>query len=240
MSGHSKWSTIKRQKGAADAARGQVFTKLANAIVLAVKNGGGITDPSSNFKLRLAIDRAKAVNMPKENIERAIARATGAGSEVMEEALYEAFLPGGAGVLIEAVTDKKTRTVQELKNVIEKNGGTMAGPGAVSYMFSRVGEVIVPKNGRDTEELVNEALEAGVEDFEEDGEAVYFYTAPENLAQVKKHLEEREVAIEDAAVVYRPSTKMEVDESTLKRAESLLEKIEENDDVQRTYTNLSV
>ena len=157
MSGHSKWDTIKRQKGANDAKRGQLFTKLANAITIAVKQGGGNTDPAFNATLRFAIDKAKGANMPKDSIERAVVKGSGgAGGVELFEVLYEGFAQGGVGLLVEAVTDKKQRTVAEVKNVIEKNGGTMAGQGAVSYLFQKSGEIIVSKSGKSSDDILLE------------------------------------------------------------------------------------
>ena len=237
MSGHSKWSTIKRQKGVADAKRGQVFTKLANVITLAARSGG--VDPNANFKLRLAIDKARAANMPKDNIERALARAAGIQEGGLEEAVYEAFIPGGASVIIETVTDKKQRTVAEIKNLVEKNGGTLGVPGSVSYLYSRVSEIVVPKNGRETEEILNESLDAGVEDFEEEEDSVILYTTVEQLQTVKKKLEEKGFVISDASIIYKPLLTVAVaDENQKLRAVELLERIEDHDDVSKIHTNI--
>lgn len=239
MSGHSKWATIKRQKGVNDAKRGQLFTKLANAITIAVRQGGGNTDPDFNASLRLAVDKAKASNMPKENIERAVQKgAGGAGGVELDEVLYEGFGQGGAGLLIEAVTDKKQRTVAEVKNIIEKNGGTMAGQGAVSYLFQRAGEIIVSKNGKTADEILSVALEFSVSDFEEDDEVVYLYTEPSNLSTAKKGIESSGLAVEEAGIIYKPTTRMSVDPEVADKVMSLIEKLEEMDDVQKVYTNL--
>lgn len=239
MSGHSKWATIKRAKGVNDAKRGQLFTKLANAITIAVKQGGGNTDPNFNASLRLSIDKAKGANMPKESIERAVQKgAGGAGGVELDEVLYEGFAPGGVGLLIEAVTDKKQRTVAEVKNIIEKNGGTMAGQGAVSYLFQKSGEIIIPKNGKSTDEIMNVALENNVEDIEDEDEAVFLYTEPGNLQLAKKGLEESGLQIEEASLIFRPTSKITVAPEVEERVVSLIEKIEDMDDVQKVYTNL--
>lgn len=239
MSGHSKWATIKRAKGVNDAKRGQLFTKLANAITIAVKQGGGNTDPNFNASLRLSIDKAKGANMPKESIERAVQKgAGGAGGVELDEVLYEGFAPGGVGLLIEAVTDKKQRTVAEVKNIIEKNGGTMAGQGAVSYLFQKSGEIIMPKNGKSTDEIMNVALENNVEDIEDEDEAVFLYTEPGNLQLAKKGLEESGLQIEEASLIFRPTSKITVAPEVEERVVSLIEKIEDMDDVQKVYTNL--
>ncbi|HVZ66682.1 MAG TPA: YebC/PmpR family DNA-binding transcriptional regulator [Patescibacteria group bacterium] len=238
MSGHSKWATIKRQKGATDAKRGQLFTKLSNAITIAVKQGGGVTDMNSNFKLRLAVDKARAANMPKENIERAIERASGVGSAAVEEFLYEGFAPGGVALMVEAVTDNKQRTVSDVKNAIDKNGGTMGSSGSVSYLFKRVGEIVLAKNGQSGEELLEKGIEAGAEDMEEEDDSVYFYVEPQNLDHTKKNLEAQGVTVQSAQLIYMPLTEVNQDEETQRRVLSIVEKLEELDDVQQVYTNL--
>ena len=238
MSGHSKWATIKRQKGINDSKRGQLFTKLANAITIAVKQGGGNTDPNFNASLRLSIDKAKSANMPKDNIDRAIQKGVGGASGELSEVLYEGFAPGGVGLLVEAVTDKKQRTVAEVKNVIEKNGGTMAGQGAVSYLFHKAGEIIVPKGGKSSDDVLTIALEYSVEDVEEDDEVAVLYTEPSMLQNVKVGLEAGGFTVEEASLVYKPVSKMAVSQEIQDKIFQLIEKIEELDDVQRVYTNL--
>ncbi len=239
MSGHSKWATIKRQKGANDAKRGQLFTKLANAITIAVKHGGGNTDPNFNASLRLAIDKAKGANMPKEGIERAIQKgAGGPGGVELDEVMYEGFAQGGVGLLVEAVTDKKQRTVAEVKNVIEKNGGTMAGQGAVSYLFEKTGEIIVPKNGKSADDIMNIALENSVSDIEDDDEVMYLYTESSNLQIAKNGLEQNGLTVEEASLIFRPMSRMTVSPEIEEKVVSLIEKLEEMDDVQKVYTNL--
>lgn len=236
MSGHSKWSTIKRQKGVADAKRGQAFTKLSNAITLAVRQGGGVADPDSNFKLRLAIDRARSMNMPKDNIERAIDRATASSKDSFDEVMYEGFAPGGVAIIVEAATDNKNRTTSEIKNLIEKNGGSMGNPGSVSYMFDRRGELIVTKNEKTVDDIMDIALDEGLEDIEED-EVFYLYTSPENLMRVKNVIESNGYTIENAELVYKPSTTVSVPKDMLAKVEDLMNKIEEHDDVQKVYSN---
>src|SRR3990167_6843005 len=169
MSGHSKWSTIKRQKGAADIKRGATFTKIANAITIAVKQGGGIGDADQNPKLRLAIEAARSANMPKENIERAIQRAKNKGEGELQELMYEGFAPGGVSVLVEAATDNPNRTTSEVKSLFNKSGARFAEPGAVAYMFSQVGEISVSKNGKSIDDIFTVALDAGAEDIEDRG-----------------------------------------------------------------------
>ncbi len=239
MSGHSKWSTIKRQKGAADQKRGQAFSKLSNAITIAVKQGGGITDPESNFKLRLAVDKAKAANMPKDNIDRAIAKGAGAGDGiVLEEVVYEGFAPGGVAIIVEAVTDKNQRTVAEVKNIFDKNGGSFGNPGSVAYLFSHMGELVVQKNGKSMDEILNIALELGAEDVEEEGESVVISTSVTDFQAVKKGIESAGLVIENAEIVYKPNTTIEVSDTQVQnRVMNLLEKLEEHDDVQSVYSN---
>lgn len=239
MSGHSKWATIKRQKGLNDAKRGQAFTKISNAITIAVKQSGGNTDPETNVKLRFAVDKAKSANMPRDSIDRAIQKGAGpaAGAE-LEEALYEGFAPGGVGILVECVTDKKQRTVAEVKNVIEKNGGTMAGQGAVSYLFNKTGEIVVAKNGKSSDEIFTIALENDIADIEEEGDFAFFYIDPQSLQVAKKGIEESGLKIEEAGLVYKPINRMEVSPEIEEKVMSLIEKFEEMDDVQKVYTNL--
>lgn len=239
MSGHSKWATIKRAKGITDAKRGQTFTKLSNALTIAVKQGGGNTDPDFNATLRIAIDKAKAANMPKDGIERAIAKGSGSvGGLDLSEVLYEGYGQGGIGMLVEAVTDKKQRTVAEVKSTIEKNGGTMAGQGAVSYLFQKSGEIIVAKNGKSTDEILEIAMENSVSDYEDEDEAVILYTEPQNLALAVKGIGEGGIPIEEASLVYRPLSRMAIDSGQEEKLLSLIEKLEELDDVQKVYTNL--
>lgn len=237
MSGHSKWSTIKRQKGAADARRGQMFTKLSNAITIAVKQGGGITDPEINFKLRLAIDRARGSNMPKENIDRAIKKAEGVDAGEVEEFLYEGFAPGGVALMITAVTDNKQRTVSTIKNVLEKNGGVLVSQGAVSYLFNKRGELNIDRGGLSSDELLSRGVNAGVEDMKEEDNNVFFYTDPSRLQQTKEKLKEQGIYVISAELVFVPSTYVKQDEAASRKILSLVEKLKELDDVQEVVTN---
>lgn len=240
MSGHSKWSTIKRQKGVADAKRGQQFTKLAMAIVIAVKQGGGVTDPEFNFKLRLAVDRARSFNMPKENIERAIQKAKGGmDSGDLHEALYEGFAPGGAALMIEAVTDNKQRTVSEVKNTLEKNGGTLGNQGSVSYLFNRVGEIAIETSGKTSDEIFELAIAIGSEDFLEEGSDAVFYVDPVKLFEAKKMLEEQGVKVSSAELVYKPLNVVPVDEEAKGKITGIIEKLEELGDVQNVFANFA-
>lgn len=240
MSGHSKWSTIKRQKGAADQKRGQMFTKLSLAITMAVREGGGIGDPNSNFRLRLAIDTARNANMPKENIERAIARASGKQVENVEEVVYEGFGPGGFSVIIEAITDNKQRTTPEVKSVFDKSGGSMGVPGAVSYQFQKSGNIVVSKqqSGKSFDDIFLLATDAGAEDIEESDEEVLIYTKPEALHAVSEALTAQQVPIVSAEIVRKPLTLAAITtEETARKALTFLERLENLDDIQKVYAN---
>lgn len=238
MSGHSKWSTIKRQKGVADAKRGQAFTKISNAITIAVRQGAGVTDPNSNFKLRLAIEKAREANMPKDNIDRAIKRAEGKGEGVVEEIMYEGFGPGGVAFIIETVTDNRQRTFSEVRNIISKNGGNLGEPGSVSYLFDKVGEIVVQKGPKSFDEVFSVCLELGVDDIEDDDQVFFVYVSPSNLFDIKKQLEEKQFLIESAEIVYKPKTSIELPEVDQEKIFSIAEKLEELDDVQKVSHNL--
>lgn len=239
MSGHSKWSTIKRQKGAADAKRGQLFTKLSNAITIAVRDGGGVTDINSNFKLRLAYDRARESNMPKENIERAIGRAKARQGDGLEEIIYEGFAPGGVAVIILTVTDNKQRTFSELKSLFEKNGGTLGTPGSVSYLFTQKGEVVVKKDGKSFDDIFSVVEEAQVTDIEEENGSFILYCDSTSFSSVKKILDEKGIVVESSELIYKPTSFVSVDNKvTQDKIMNLLEKVEEMDDVQKVFTNV--
>lgn len=238
MSGHSKWSTIKRQKGVADIKRGQTFTKLANAIVIAVRQNGGNTDPETNFKLRLAIDKARSFNMPKDNIERSIQKAAGsAGGGDLQEALYEGFAPGGSALLIEAVTDNKQRTVAEVKNTLEKNGGTLAGQGAVSYLFDRLGELVIDGASKTEDELFELAIELNSTDYFKDGESVIFYVPATELASAKGILDQKSIQVQSAEIIYKPQVVVELEDEMRNKLSAIIEKLEDLGDVQNVYSN---
>ncbi len=228
MSGHSKWSTIKRQKGVTDAKRGNLFTKLSNAITIAVREGGG-GDPSSNFRLRLAMDKAREANMPKENIQRAIDKGTGKGGAVeLSTAIYEGFAPGNVAVIVETITDNTNRTGGEIRTIFDKNGGRIA---SVNYMFTRVGEIEVTGD-----EVFEKALEAGAEDVEEN----IVYTRPEDLHKVKEKLEASGLTVTQAGLIFKPNkeTMITLDDENGEKVMSFVEKIEEMDDVQNVFVNI--
>lgn len=241
MSGHSKWSQIKRQKGVADVKRGQVFTKLGNAITIAVREGGG--DPASNFKLRLAIDQARGANMPKENIQRAIERGLGKGGGVgqIESVVYEGYGPGKIALLIEATTDNKNRTTSEIRGAIEHSGGTFASLGAVSWMFSDQGQITVSKDTMSLDEIFDLAAEAGAEDVEEAGDEVFVYSKPNEVEGIKNQLIEKGLNVKAAEISKRSSSTVEIkDRDTAKKILNLMEKLEELDAVQKVWSNFDI
>lgn len=241
MSGHSKWSTIKRQKGVKDLKRGQIFTKLGRAITIAVKQGGMVADPEGNFRLRLAIEAARTANMPKENIERAIARAGGKQETNLEEVVYEGFGPGGFSVIVEAFTDNKQRTVAEVKNVFEKNGGTMGAQGSVMYQFERRGLITIGKNGRSFDDIFLIAAEGAAEDVEDAGEDVLIYTKPEDLAKVRSFLAKKGIPVLEAGITYKPTILAPIlEKDVAQKALAFVEKLEELDDVQKAYANFDI
>lgn len=241
MSGHSKWSTIKRQKASQDQKRGQIFTKLATAIAIAVRESGGNTDPNSNFKLRLAMERARSANMPKANIDRAIAR--GAGKERENEQLssivYEGFGPASIGIIVEVITDNKNRAQSEVRSVFTKAGGQVAQSGAVSYLFEHVGLITVEYSGG-TDDALELALTVGADDVMcEDSEAV-FVTKPEQLHHVTELLKEQSMVISDSVLGWRPLQLIEIPETKKQSIISLLETLDDLDDVQAVYSNAAV
>lgn len=239
MSGHSKWSTIKRQKGLNDKKRGITFTKLSNAISLAVKEGGGISDPEQNFRLRLSIDAARASNMPKDNIERAIQRALGKDATHFTEVIYEGFAPGGVAIMVEAATDNTMRTTPEVKSIFNKAGASFGQKGSVAYQFKQVGRIIVAKNDKSLDEIFAIAADGGAEDIEElDGE-VLIYTKAEDLAKVRQSLSAAGLGISEADLVREPVVGIEIaDQELLLKIEHFVNALEELDDVQKVYTNL--
>lgn len=238
MSGHSKWATTKRKKAVIDAKRGKVFTKLGKLITIAARDGGG--DQNSNPTLRMAVDNAKAASMPRENIERAITRGAGGGdAAAIEEVVYEVYGPGGAGLLIECLTDNKNRTVSDIKAILNKSGGSLAGPGSVNYQFKKVGEIIVDETRNDLkdEELEMAILDSGAEDFEKDDSIYYIYTSFSDLNSVKTSLESTKVAIDSAEPSLKPSALIEIPEDKKETLMKLMDSIDELDDVSKIYTN---
>lgn len=242
MSGHSKWSKVKHQKGVTDAVKGKIFTKMANAIIIAVRQGGGNPDPESNFKLRMAMDKAHSANMPKDRIERAIERGAGKGEgSQIEETVYEAFGPSGVGMIILAATDSKSRTVAEVKNTLERNGGVLAATGAVSHMFKFVGQISVLKGDKSTDEIMEIALEAGAEDLEDAGDTIELYTVAHDVHKIKELLTGKKLNITGFELVYKPVIIITVNQKD--KAEHLLKLlslVEEIDDVQKVFSNFDM
>jgi YebC/PmpR family DNA-binding regulatory protein len=233
MSGHSKWSNIKNKKAANDAARGSVFTKMAKGITIAVKKGGGVGDPDQNFSLRLAIDKARAVNMPKENIDRAIDKGLGKSGTELAELTIEVFAPDGVMAILEVVTDSRNRTVAEIRTLIEKYGGRMGEPGSVTYLFDRCG--IVHTLETISEDLQLELIDLGMTDMvtEESGSTIY--TVAESMHDVVKYLHAKGITV-GGMIGYRPKLTVEVNDST--RVEDFLGILSDYEDVQEVYANL--
>jgi len=240
MSGHSKWSTIKRQKGANDAKRGAIFTKVAREISIAARAGGG--DPDANYRLRLAMDKARSVNMPADNIKRAIDKATGGGdAEVFEEIVYEGYGPGGVAFLVEAATDNRNRTAAEVRAVFTKAGGQLAGSGAVAWQFEPRGLITIPAKGQDPDDVALAAIDAGAEDVDTSGdELVEVYTTPGGLEQVRKALDAAGVAVEHAESTMVAKSTIAVDEQRARQNLRLVESLEDLDDVQRVTANFDI
>lgn len=239
MSGHSKWSTIKRQKGAADAKRGQLFTKLAREIAIAARQG--LPDPDANTRLRLAVDKAKAANMPKDNIERAIQRAAGAGSgDQYEEIFYEGYGPGGAALMIQAQTDNRNRTVGEVRAVLTRAGGSLGESGSVGWMFDQMGVIEVPSDGADPDELSLAAIDAGAADVEVEDGMVVIYTEPADLHRVRESISAAGLEIEAAQLTMRPKTLVSPEPEAAVKVIRLVEKLEDLDDVQEVFTNVDI
>lgn len=239
MAGHSKWAQIKRKKAVADAKKGKLFTKLIREITIAVRQGGG--NPDGNPRLRLAIDQARAANMPMENIERAIKKATGEleGSQY-EEIIYEGYGPGGVAILIEAVTDNKNRTVSELRHIFSRHGGRLAESGSVNWMFDRKGIITIEKSVINEDDLIMLALDAGADDVIVESDYYEVQTSIENFEKVRKNLLEKNVKIENASLQYVPQNLMKIEGKENETVLKLLEILEDHDDVQNVYTNADV
>ncbi|PJE67504.1 YebC/PmpR family DNA-binding transcriptional regulator [Candidatus Shapirobacteria bacterium CG10_big_fil_rev_8_21_14_0_10_40_9] len=240
MSGHSKWATIHRQKETTDAKKGLAWTKVANAIIVAVRQTG-ITDPEKNFKLRLAIEKGRALNMPKENIERAIFRGGGeAGKGKIEEVTYEGFGPEGIAIVCETATDNKQRTAQEIKNIFERGGGKLVGPGSVSFLFEKTALITLEKPQNPQESILS-IIDLGAEDVEEVADAIEVYTKVENLEEMKKKLTEAGFKISNFEITMKPKTTVPIsDKETAQKVLDFLEKIEEQPDVQKVFANFDI
>jgi YebC/PmpR family DNA-binding regulatory protein len=241
MSGHSKWSTIKHKKARTDEKKGKEYTKLAKEIIIAARAGGG--DPDSNSKLKLAIQNAKAINMPNENIARAIKRGTGeVESDIIEELFYEGYAPGGVAVMLAIATDNRNRTASDIRHLFAKNGGNLGESGCVAYMFERRGLLTISRDNlaADVDEFMLQAIEAGADDVREDEEIIEVITAPENFMTVKEILEQT-VIPEGAEIVMLPGNTVEIrDEAMAAKVLKLIDVLEDHDDVQHVYANFSI
>jgi len=239
MSGHSKWSQIKRQKGANDAKRGAMFTKVGREIAVAARAGGA--DPDGNFRLRLAIEKARSVNMPADTIKRAIERASGgADGEQFEEIAYEGYGPGGVAIFVEAATDNRNRTAAEIRSIFTKNGGQLAGSGSVAWQFEPRGLVTVNLNGQDADEVALTAIDAGADDVDTDVDPLEIFTEPGELERVRRSLEGAGVSIDSAETTVVPKTTVELDDSKARQALRLVEQLEDLEDVQRVTANFDI
>ncbi len=239
MSGHSKWSSIKRQKGVNDVKRGAIFTKIGREIGMAARAGGG--DPDANYKLRLAVDKARAVNMPADTIKRAIDKAVGSGeAEQYEEIIYEGYGPGGVAILVEAATDNKNRTAAEVRSLFSKAGGQLAGAGAVAWQFETRGIVYITRDGQDPDDIALAAIDAGADDVDTEGDPLEIVTEPGNLEAVRTALEGTGVTIESAEVAMQPKSTIEVEVSAARQNLRLIENLEDLDDVQRVTANFDI
>ena len=240
MSGHSKWSTIKRKKGAIDAKRGKIFTRLIKEITVAARMGGG--DPDANPRLRSAIASAKAENMPKDNIDRAIKKGTGElEGAVYEEITYEGYGPGGVAVLVDCMTDNKNRTVADIRHYFSKSGGNLGESGCVAWMFDKKGTILVDKETIDEDDLLDKALEAGAEDVVEEDNVFQVETSPDDFEDVREALEADGVKFIEAAVAMVPQNTVDItDEKTAGQILTLLERLEDHDDVQNVFANFDI
>ncbi len=239
MSGHSKWATIKHKKGALDAKRGALFTKLIKEITVAARNGGG--NPDANPRLRTALMKAKEANMPSDNIERAIKKGTGELPGVTyEEVTYEGYGPAGVAILIEALTDNKNRTTAEIRSVLEKKGGNMSGAGSVAWQFAKKGFIVLKKEAADEERLMSIALDAGAADFIADKDSYEITTEPQDFEKVKKALGDAKISQETAEITMIPSTTVKLAGNDAKNVLGLVEALEDNEDVQHVYANFDI
>jgi YebC/PmpR family DNA-binding regulatory protein len=240
VSGHSKWSSIKHKKGAADAKRGKLFSKLSRAIIVAAKEGG--PDPSGNLALQNAVEKARSYSMPKDNIERAIARGSGQDSdaEAFETIVYEGYAPGGVALIVEALTDNRNRTAADVRHLFAKNDGNLGEAGSVAWLFERRGLVVVDGSA-DEDELTLVAAEGGADDVRRDGSSWEITSPPEDLGAVREAVQAAGFSIESAEVALLPKTTIEIDdESQAKKILRLIDALEENDDVQEVYANFDI
>lgn len=238
MSGHSKWSTIKRQKGALDAKRGQIFTKLGREIAVAARDGG---DPNANSRLRLAVARARDANMPMDTIERAIKRGSGQGEgSNYQEVSYEGYGPGGVAVLVDVLTDNRNRTAAEVRSAFSKSGGNLGESGSVRWLFDPKGVLTVILDGRDADEVAMQAIDAGADDFELMDDAIEVYTEPGKLEEVRSSLEGEGITVSSSETSMIPKTTVQLDEKAAEQAMKLIDRLEDLDDVQQVHSNFDV
>jgi len=238
MSGHSKWSTIKRKKGAIDAKRGKIFTKIIKEIIIAAKEGG--SDPETNARLRLAVQNAKGANMPKDNIERAIKKATGAEAESFNETTFEGYAPCGVAVFVECLTDNNNRTVASVRSAFNKHGGNLGTNGSLSFLFDRKGIFTINKEELNLEELELEMIDAGAEDFEVDGDTLTVTCAKEDFGSVNRKLNDLGIEVEDAGLKRIPNDSKKLDIDSAKKVLRLIDTLEDDDDIQHVYHNLEM
>jgi len=240
MSGHNKWSSIKHKKGAVDAKRGKIFTKLIKEVTLATRLGG--PDPDGNARLRAAVLAAKAENMPKDNIDRAIKKGSGTGADAVnyEEITYEGYGPGGVAVLVEVMTDNKNRTVAEIRHILSKHGGNLGENGCVAWMFDKKGSILIDKNTISEEEIMELALEAGADDVREEGNEYEVITSPTVFEDVHRAIEEKGLKPLAASIGMIPQNTIALAEDKASQMLKLMEKLEDNDDVQNVYANFDI
>ena len=239
MSGHNKWASIKHKKASQDAKRGKIFSKLAKELTMAAKSGGG--DPGANPRLRLAISKAKQVNMPADNIDRAIKKGTGELPGVTyEEITYEGFGPKGVAIMVDVVTDNRNRATAEIRNIFSKKGGNMAGSGSVGWIFTKKGLILVKKDAADEDKVMTVALEAGAEDMSTEDEMYEITTSVADYEKVKAAIEQQGINIENAELTMVPSSTVKLDGQEAKQVLSLVDLLEDNDDVQNVYANFDV
>jgi len=238
MSGHSKWATIKRSKAVTDAKKGKAFTKVAKNISIAVKTGGG-ADPGFNFQLRMAIEKAKEVGMPKDNIDRAIKRGSGEGKEAITEVTVEGHGPASSAFIVDAITDNSTRSTQNIRTIFSKHNGHMGGQGSVAWMFESKGQILVEAQ-KGLEELELELIDQGVEDVKVSEDGLEIYTLPMDLEKIKKFVEAKRLKVSSAELIMKPKQTVDVTETDKSKIQSLIEALEEDDDVVGVHTNVNL
>lgn len=239
MSGHSKWSSIKHKKALTDAKKGQQFTKMAREITIAAREGGG--NPDGNYRLRLAMEKARDVNMPQDNVVRAIKRGTGElGGATLEELRFEGYGPHGVAIMVDTLTDNRNRTSGEIRNLFSRAGGNLGATGSVAWMFTRQGQIVIDANGRDPDEVGLEAIDMGASDARVDGKTVDVVTDPAKLEPVQQGLKKKGYKIESAEVTMSASQLVSLNEATAPSILKLLDSLEEHDDVQSVYSNMDV